>query len=96
MIFCIRRNEHGYFIGTSDNGDHRVTPYMENKPQLDCLLPLLLPLQHEKYLESLFLNGFFEWVNSKEIEDFITLYNDEYCYVAILKKEFQNLNLTNN
>lgn len=85
--FKVRKNDAGYFIGASDDGEYRVTPYLDFEPKIDRLLPLESPLRHEFYLAKLFENGFFEFTDSANIEDNINVYKDFYCYVAVLKKQ---------
>ena len=35
LTFKVRQNEEGYFIGSDDDGSHRVTPYLEKPPKVD-------------------------------------------------------------
>ena len=89
LEFKVRKNENGFFIGSNDDGSHRVTPYLEKPPKVDSFTLLEAPIQHPVELEKLFSDGFFEFPNSSHLEDNVKTYGDLVCYVALLTKSEQ-------
>lgn len=87
MIFKVRKNKHGYFIGSEDSGNHRVTYYMQSEPKVGSIIPILVPLPHHKIMYQMVENDFLVWTDSRYLEDNITLYDAHYAYLMALNKE---------
>jgi hypothetical protein len=91
LEFKVRKNENGFFIGSDDDGSHRVTPYLETSPNVGFFTLLEAPLRYPHKLAKLFETGFFEFPESIHIEDNIKTHGDYLCYVVQLTKEEQTI-----
>ena len=58
LTFKVRQNKEGYFIGSDDDGSHRVTPYLEKPPKVGVFTLLESPIKHPFELETLFATAF--------------------------------------
>lgn len=87
MLFKVRKNEHGYFIGSDNKGANRITYYMESEPKIGTVIPILIPLPHEDIMYAMVEDDFLDWIKSNRIEDNISLYGSHYCYLMQLNDE---------
>lgn len=91
ISFGLHKDKRGEFIGGKDKDGkyYRISPYLYHRPNINCLVPILAPLNNKmNLLEPLFGKNFFEFSTSDDEADHIGYYiSEQLCYWALWRKK---------